>query len=190
MAKNDYHNSSDTSLLLHLKSGSHSAYTEIYNRYFYLMFVFAYKKLSDEDLAKDFVQELFIKLWSKRETLSETGKLSSYLYISIRSRILDYFTHQKVENKYLHFLKDYQLTKYEKTDHLVREKELADYIDKQIQSLPKKMRQVFKLSRKENLSHTEIAERLDITENNVSQHLSNALNIFRIKFGKMLTLIF
>lgn len=154
------------------------------------MFVFAYKKLNDEDLSKDFVQELFINLWNKRATISETGKLSSYLYISIRSRILDYFTHQKVENKYLEFLKNYQLTKYEKTDHLVREKELADYIEKQIQSLPKKMRQVFELSRKENLSHTEIAERLDITENNVSQHLSNALKIFRIKFGKMLTLIF
>ena len=180
----------DQELLIRLKNGSHSAYTEIYNRYFYLMFSFAYKKLNDEDLAKDFVQELFINLWNKRATLSETGKLSSYLYISIRSRMLDYFTHQKVENKYLDFLKSYQHTKYEKTDHLVREKELADYIDKQIQSLPKKMRQVFELSRKEHFSHAEIAEQLDITENNVSQHLSNALKIFRVKFGKMLTLIF
>ncbi|RZJ65191.1 MAG: RNA polymerase sigma-70 factor [Flavobacterium sp.] len=181
---------SDQELLIRLKNGSHSGYTEIYNRYFSLMYAFAYRKLKDEDLAKDFFQELFVSLWNKRETLSETGKLSSYLCISIRSRILDYFTRQKVENKYIDFLKNYQLTKYEKTDHLLREKELADYIDKQIQSLPKKMRQVFELSRKENLGHTEIAEQLDITENNVSQHLSNALKIFRIKFGKMLTQIF
>ena len=185
-----YQTLSDTELLIQLKNGNHSAYTEIYNRYFYLMLTFAYKKLRDEELAKDFVQELFINLWNKRESLSESGKLSSYLYISIRSRILDYFAHQKVKTKYLDFLKNYQITTNEQTDHLIREKELSKYIEKEIQGLPRKMRQVFELSRKENLNHTEIAERLEITENNVSQHLSNALKIFRIKLGNIVPLIF
>ncbi|KLT67110.1 RNA polymerase sigma factor [Pedobacter sp. BMA] len=179
----------DSELLIQLKNGNHSAYTEIYDRYFYLMFTFAYKKLRDEELAKDFVQELFITLWNKRESLSERGKLSSYLYISIRSRILDHFAHQKVESKYLDFLKSYQIKTNEQTDHLIREKELGKYIDKEIQRLPRKMRQVFELSRKENLSHTEIAKRLEITENNVSQHLSNALKIFRIKLGNIFPLL-
>jgi len=181
---------SDTELLIQLKNGSHSAYTEIYNRYFNLMFIFAYKKIRDEDLSKDFVQELFINLWNKRETLSENGKLSSYLYISIRSKILDYFAHQKVQTKYLDFLKNYQITTNEQTDHSLREKELGKYIDMEIQALPKKMRKVFELSRKENLSHTEIAQKLQITENNVSQHLSNALKIFRVKLGNIIPLIF
>jgi len=181
---------SDTKLLTQLKSGNHSAYNEIYNRYFDLMFIFAYKKLRDEELSKDFAQELFVSLWNKRDSLSENGKLSSYLYISIRSRIFDYFAHQRVETKYLDFLKNYQITSSEPTDHLIREKELAQYIEKEIQRLPRKMRQVFELSRKENLSHTEIAQRLKITENNVSQHLSNALKIFKIKLGDILSLIF
>ncbi|AZI24144.1 RNA polymerase sigma-70 factor [Pedobacter sp. G11] len=180
----------DHKLLTLLKKGSHSAYTEIHNRYFELMFIFAFKKLKDEDLSKDFVQDLFVNLWNKRETLSENGKLSSYLYISIRSRIFDYFAHQKVQIKYLDFLKNYQLKTNEPTDHLIREKELDRYIEQEILRLPKKMRQVFELSRKENLSHTEIAERLEITENNVSQHLSNALKIFRIKLGKIIPLLF
>jgi RNA polymerase sigma-70 factor (family 1) len=172
----------DIQLMHLLIEGDHAAYTEIYNRYYYLMFVFAYKKLRDEDLSKDFVQELFATLWHKRENLSETGKLCSYLYISIRSRILDFFAHQKVEHKYFAFLKDYQISTSEQTDHLVREKQLQRYIEKEIEMLPKKMRHIFQLSRMEYLTHREIAQRLDTTEHNISKQIANALKIFRRKF--------
>jgi len=60
----------ETDLIAQLKKGSVTAFNEIYNRCFQLMFVFAYKKLRDEDLARDFVQELFTKLWLKREKIS------------------------------------------------------------------------------------------------------------------------
>ncbi|MFF5380782.1 RNA polymerase sigma factor [Pedobacter suwonensis] len=176
-----YQTLSDTELLIQLKNGNHSAYTAIYNRYFYLMFTFAYKKLRDEELAKDFVQELFINLWNKRELLSESGKLSSYLYISIRSRMLDYFAHQKVQTKYLDFLKNYQIKTYDKTDYLVREKELNKYIEKEVQALPSKMKQIFELSRKKHLTHKEIAIKLNTSEHNISKQIANALKIFRAK---------
>ncbi|WP_316800218.1 RNA polymerase sigma-70 factor [Pedobacter frigidisoli] len=180
---------SDYDLSVLIRNGNHSAYTEIYNRYFYLMFIFAFKKLQDEELAKDFVQELFINLWTKRESLSETGKLSSYLYIIIRSRMLDYFAHQKVRNKYVDFLKSYQQTSDERTDHLIREKDLAKYIDEQIQTLPRKMRQVFELSKKDHLSNREIAQKLKISESNVSSQLANTLKILRTKFGSIISIL-
>lgn len=186
----NYKTLSDTELLFQLKSGDHSAYTKIYNRYFYLMFIFANKKLQDEELTKDFVQDLFSNLWNKRESLSETGKLSSYLYISIRSRILDYFAHQKVENKYLDFLRNYNFGCYEKTDHLIREKELSLYIEKQFQTLPKRTRLIFELSRKEHLSHKEIAKKLETSEHNVTKQIANALKAFRAKLTCLLPLIF
>jgi len=176
-----YSKISDNELISFLKKGDERAYTEIYNRYFELMFLFAFKKLEDEDLAKDFVQELFLNLWNKREGILEEGKLSSYLYIYLRSRLFDYFAHQKVENKYIEFLKTYQISTYESTDHLIREQELIKYIEKQIQALPKKMRRIFELSRKEHLSHKEIADKLNISENNVSSQIHGALKIFKAK---------
>lgn len=179
----------DSELVIHLKNGNHSAYSEIYNRYFFLMFIFAFKKLQDEELSKDFVQEMFINLWSKRGSISEKGKLSSYLYISMRSRILDYFAHQKVQHKYIDFLKTYQSTADEKTDYLIREKELSIYINKQIQSLPPKMRHIFELSRKENLSNQEIAQKLKISESNVSSQIANTLKILRTKFGNIIAVL-
>lgn len=186
----NYTSFTDSELLIQLKIGNHSAYTEVYHRYYYLIFLFAFKKLRDEELTKDFVQELFVNLWNKKDNLSENGNLSSYLYITVRSRILDYFAHQKVEHKYLDFLRTYQISTYEKTDHLIREKELSSYIEKEIQALPRKMRQIFELSRKEHLTHKEIAERLETSEHNISKQIANALKIFRTKFSSIIPFIF
>lgn len=176
-------NKSDKELIIFLKEGSQQAYTEIFSRYYRLMFIFAYKKFRDEELAKDFVQELFSRLWEKRETLYPEGNLAQYLYISLRSRIFGYFAHQKVASKYIDFLAGFTEATAEQADHLVREKQLSNYIDRQIAGLPKKMREVFELSRKEYLSHGEIAKKLGTTESNVSHHIINALKILRTKLG-------
>ncbi|RYZ87948.1 MAG: sigma-70 family RNA polymerase sigma factor [Proteobacteria bacterium] len=176
-------NNSDKELIIFLKDGSQQAYTEIFSRYYRLMFVFAYKKLRDEDLAKDFVQELFFRLWEKREMLYPEGNLAQYLYISLRSRMFGYFEHQKVASKYIDFLAGFAEANSEQADHLVREKQLSDYIDRQIEGLPKKMREVFELSRKEHLSHGEIAKKLGTTQSNVSHHINNALKILGTKLG-------
>lgn len=180
----DFKTLSDNELITLLKEGKETAYTQIYDRYYYLMFVFAYKKLRDKEIAKDFVQELFIKLWEKRESIREDGNLAQYLYISLRSRIIDFFIHEKVHHKYLDFLKDYvNENRSEYTDHLIREKQLAIYIENQIQLLPKKMKIIFELSRKGNLTNREIANELSTTESNVSHQISNALKILRKKLN-------
>lgn len=185
------HNLSDTELIALLKEGESTAYTQIYNRYFQLMFVFAYKKLRDEELAKDFVQELFEKLWAKRDTILSDGNLAQYLYISLRSRILDYFAHRKVQSKYVDFLAGFVGQEVvEATDYLVREKQLAAYIEMQVEKLPLKMRQVFELSRKEHLSNREIAAQLGTSESNVSQHISGAVKILKSKLNSIFLLFF
>ncbi len=69
------------------------------------------------------------------------------------------------------------------TGHRVRENDLKAYIEKEIQALPPKMKQIFELSRKAHLSHKEIAEKLDTSENNVSTQITNALRILRTKIG-------
>jgi len=137
----------DTNLINHLKKGSIGAYTKLYNKYFQLLFVFAYKKIRDEELAKDMVQELFIRLWERRENISETKNFSAYLYVAIRNTVFDYFTHQKVANKYIEFLGNYlPNSRIVEADYKIREKQLAEYIERQIQTLPVKMRRIFELN--------------------------------------------
>ncbi|WP_293297333.1 RNA polymerase sigma factor [Pedobacter sp. UBA4863] len=178
-----YQNLSDNELIILLNDGDAIAFTEIYNRYHQLMLVFAHRKLKDEELAKDVVQELFANIWHKRTSLSESGNLGAYLYISLRSRIFDYFAHQKVEGKYLQSLKAFILEGTTGTDHPIREKQLSEYIEKQIQKLPAKMRRAFDMSRRQHLSYREIAEELGTTESNVSHHINNALKILKTRLN-------
>lgn len=186
-----YQNLSDNELVSFLRDGDAAAYTEIYDRYFELMFVFAYKKLQDEELAKDFVQDLFTKLWANAQDLKLEGNLAQYLYISLRSRIVDYFAHLKVQAKYVDFLAGFSEGRMvAQTDHLIRQKQLAAYIDMQIAQLPAKMREVFELSRKEHLSNREIAQRLGTSESSVSQHINGAVKILKTKINFFLLLFF
>lgn len=180
----DYQNHQEKELISQLKMGNANSYTEIYDRYFRLMFVFAYKKLRDEDLAKDFVQELFTDIWNKRAELLEDKIFASFLYTSLRYKILNHFAHLKVENKFVDFLAYQSKFASEHSDYLIRDKQLSEYIEKQIQSLPKKMRRIFELSRKDHLSHKEIALVVNTSEHTVSKQISNALKIIKTKVGR------
>jgi len=168
---------SDNELIQLLKASDHTAYTEIYHRYFYLILAHAYKKLRDENLAKDVVQDIFANLWFRREHNLPTSNLQGYLYIAARNKIFDLFAHQQVQSKYIDSLNEFLNTHSSvPTDHLVRENQLKAYIEKEIQGLTPKMR-------KDNLSHKEIAEKLGTSENNVSTQITTALRILRTKLG-------
>jgi len=186
-----YSSLSDNELINLLKESDHSAYNEIYHRYFYQTYVHAYKKLRDEEQAKDIVQDVFAALWFKREHNLPTSNLPGYLFTAVRNKIFDLFAHQQVKSKYIESLQVF-MTKQtsEPTDHLIRENDLKAYIEKEIQTLPPKMKRIFEMSRKENLSHKEIAEQLNVSENNVSKQVNNALRALRTKLGIIVCITF
>lgn len=175
---------SDNDLLQLLKESDHSAYTEIYHRYFNVLYIHACKKLQNEDQAKDVVQEVFTTLWIKRDFDVQVKNLAAYLFTATRNRIFDLYAHEKVATKYLDSLADfYANTHSVPTDHRIRENNMKVYIRQQINALPPKMRKVFKMSRMEELSYKEIAEQLHTSENNVSKQVNNALKVLRTKLS-------
>lgn len=176
-----YHTYSDLELMGFISQDDELAFAEIYHRYKGVLFLHAYRMLGDEDEAKDILQELFTVLWTKRNNIILNNSLSSYLYGSVRNRIFDFIAHKKVEKRYITSLTDF-LTEGECiTDHRVREKELSSLIEKEVSLLPPKMREVFELSRKKNLSYKEIADELHISDKTVKKQVNNALNILRKK---------
>jgi len=186
-----YKHLSDIELLNLLKESDHAAYTEIYNRYFYLLYTHAYKKLRDEEQAKDVIHDLFTSLWIKREFDLKKKNLAGYLYTATRNKIFDMFAHDQVKEKYIDSLNDFlESAKSVPTDYRIREKELSAYIEREIQKMPAKMRQIFEMSRKQQLSHKEIAEITKTSENNVSTQVNNALRILRTKLGLIAHLYF
>ncbi|MFC0514640.1 RNA polymerase sigma-70 factor [Mucilaginibacter angelicae] len=189
MANYKIHN--DNLLFELLQDSDHLAYNEIFRRYFQLIFVHAYKKVRDEQLAKDVVQEVFAGLWFKRESMQIGSNLAGYLFTAVRNRIFDLFAHERVKGKYVESLGDFMDNcRGVPADYQVREREMAAYIEKQVAALPPKMRRIFELSRKDFLSHREIAEELGTSQANVSKQLSNALRILRAKLGMFISFFF
>lgn len=186
----DYNNFTDQELIILLKNGNHSAYTEIYHRYKQLLYTHAYQRLRNEQEVDDIIHELFTALWIKRETLVFKTNLAGYLYTAVRNRILDYIAHQKVQSNYISSFATFIKQSENITDFLLREKQLKVLIDKEIAALPTKMREVFELSRKENLSHEEISIRLGITKKTVKSQVNNALKILRTKLSLVVWLYF
>jgi len=184
-----YQSFTDQTLLTLLRQGDKEAYTVIYDRYKNLLYNHAYRKLGDPEEVKDVLQELFTNLWNKRADIPVAANLSGYLYAGIRNRVLNLLSHKEVENKYLTSIQRVTPEEDYSTDLAIREKEMADLIQKEIDQLPPKMREVFLLSRKENLSHQEIAGQLSISEQTVAKQVTNALRILRVRLGSLIILL-
>jgi len=183
-----YSSFSDVELTELLKTDDSVAYTVIYNRYFHTLYLHAFQKLNNKQEAQDVVHELFAQLWNKRRELNISNNLIGYLYTGIRNKILDQFCRQQVKDKYINSLQGFLESNYNITDHRIREKQLTELINKGIADLPEKMREIFELSRKNALSHKQIATQLNLSEQTVKKQINNALRILRTKLGTMLFL--
>jgi|GEM_PF-106603 len=180
---NQYKILSDDELVCLLEEGDSKAYAETYQRYWAILFRHARKMLQNDDEAKDVVQDLFAALWTKRTELNLTGSLSSYLYSATRYKVFDLIDKNKVRSHYLASLDEYIQEGNYSADDSIREKQLAILIEKEVSMLPSKMREVFELSRKNNLSYKEIALKMDISDQTVKKQIHNAIKILRPKFG-------
>ncbi len=177
---------SDQELGSLLKNGDQQAYTEIYNRYSAILLIHACTRLQDEEEAKDLIHELFLCLWNKKDTLYFKTSLKGYLYTAVQNRVLDKIAHRKVKTAYAASLQQFLDQGNWITDECIREKELSGLIDREIASLPDKMRQIFEFSRKNHFTHREISDILNISEETVKKQVYNALKILKIRLTSFL----
>ncbi|SHE48688.1 RNA polymerase sigma factor [Pedobacter caeni] len=171
----------DSNLVACLLTGDELAFAEIYSRYKTVLFLHARRMLQDDEQARDIVQEIFTTIWIKKEELRVSTSLKSYLFSSVKHKILNLLLHQKHVEKHMQsMLRIYNVGSFS-TDLALQEKELAQLIEAEIQNLPARMREVFVLSRREELSNKEIAERMGIAEETVKKQIVYALKILRLK---------
>ncbi|MBB5439393.1 RNA polymerase sigma-70 factor (ECF subfamily) [Pedobacter sp. AK017] len=183
-----YSTYTDEALVVLLKQGDELAYAQIYDRYWPLLFRFSRRMLQNDEDAGDVVQDIFVMIWSKSQSLELKVSLNSFLYASVRNRILKHFEKTKVRSSYLKSLETFIDRGEEITDHTIREQELAKLIEREINLLPLKMREIFLLSRTANMSYKEIAEQLNISELTVKKQVSNALKILKLKLGSLFSI--
>ncbi|SEO05815.1 RNA polymerase sigma-70 factor, ECF subfamily [bacterium A37T11] len=169
----------DKQLLEQMHQGDHRAFTELYNRYWPVLWRYASQAMKSQEDAQDIVQEVFATLWEKRNTIQISQSLQAYLYRSVLNRVIDQSHKTKYAATYLHDLKaTYQEGDYT-TDNLIHEKELIQKFEAGLNELPTKMRTIFEQSRLEQKTHQEISDELGISRDNVNRQIKNALIVLK-----------
>jgi RNA polymerase sigma-70 factor, ECF subfamily len=173
-------------ILEELRHDSRSAFEYVFKTYYASLCRYAEEILKDPQQSEDVVISLFLIIWDTRHKLTIHTSLNSYLYRSTYNACMNVLRKKKTEDKYRDFCihhsdssktNDYGSSSYPLSD--IVEKEMFDRIRMVIDSFSPQCKKIFLLSRVENYSHHEIAEKLDISVNTVKVHISNALRIIR-----------
>jgi RNA polymerase sigma-70 factor (family 1) len=163
-----------------LRDGNEPAFTEIYNRYWNKLYYIAYKLLKDTDSAEEIVQEVFLVLWKKRESLV-IQSLTQYLAAMTRYSV------------YRHCAKEKQLKENENALGVLSAGDIAEIdVDNKIlleiilnlsNKLPEKCRLVFQYNKLQDMSLADVAEQLNISQKTAEGHLTKALRTIRGSLG-------
>lgn len=152
------------------------AFSIIYDRYWSKLFHYALNVLEDKTVCEDIVQEVFVSLWQKSDSL-KIDNLSAYLFQSVKFQIFNYLRNGKIAQRHLEritFLQSHNDTE----EHLVA-KELESELTRLIDRLPERCRQIFLLSRFEHRSNQEIALQLGLSVQTVKNQITKALAFLR-----------
>ena len=157
------------------RSGIRDAHTlsfeEVYQEYWSKLYVYSFRILQDKNVCEDLIQEIFLSFWKKRDTLN-VENLSAYLFQSLRFQIYKYYRDTKLET--LDIEKFSNFVSVNTTDELLNLEDTKMLINGYLNKLPKRCREIFYLSRFKNLSHKEIAEELNISNQTVKNQISIA----------------
>lgn len=159
----------------------HNSFVSYYESYFPLLYLHALRMLDDREEAKDVVQEVFFKIWDKRNEISIKESVKSYLYKSTRNAVLDKIASRKISEKHKENMKSFSTKTVEIEDEAQIARNLSASIDAEIDKLPPQMRLIFQLSRIEEQSHKEIASQLNISANTVKTQIARALKALKLK---------
>lgn len=154
-------------------------FSELFNLYYEELCRIVYPILKDAHAAEDIVQDVFAKVWLRKEELTVTTNYKAYLYKAVVFRALDYLRKQKNTLKVKEELTVIHTQAYHEPDSAMEEVQLLKAIDSVIEKMPENMRIIFHLSRFSNLKNREIAEQLSISIKTVESNISKALKLMR-----------
>ncbi|MDX1426299.1 MAG: RNA polymerase sigma-70 factor, partial [Salegentibacter mishustinae] len=164
---------SDQQLLAKLRNGNETVFPLIFDRYWKRLYSYAFKIYRDDKVCEDIVQEIFISLWEKASE-SQILNLEAYLLRSVKYRVANHIRSLKFSSSQEEILESIP---YPSNSVLSLEyQEFENEILSKVKQLPPRCREIFVLSRFDNYSNSEIAQKLNISIRTVEKQISNALS--------------
>jgi RNA polymerase sigma-70 factor (family 1) len=171
-----------------MKLGNSKAYDFLMNSFYQKLCGYAYTLSHEHAAAEDIVQNVFVKVWSNKKNINTSFSIKSYLYKSVYNEFINQYRKNKpvffLEKKYLESVDLVVENSNENLDKLLQ------LVDKEINELPSKCREIFILNKKEGLTHIEISEHLNISIKTIEGHMTRAFKILRNKLHNKVKTIF
>ncbi len=166
-----------------LINGDQSALEELFNYYYPRLYNFSKSFLKIEEGIDDILQEVFIKIWQNRESIKKPDTFNSYIFTITKNLLLNELRRKLSDSKTKSEIQNRSLAEEYHQFEQIEFKELKEKLDFEIENLPEKQKEIFILSRKEGLSHKEIAEKLKISTKTVEYHIRQSINILKNKIS-------
>lgn len=168
--------------LIAVRNGEKQAFEHVYIEFSDMLYHLCLQYVNDKSAAEEIVQDAFVKLWEVRGGVRDDLSIRNYLYTITKNNCLMHLRKEQTINRNIKELKYIEMQfNYEAmtamADDIVQFDELKELMDEAIEALPDKLKDVFLLSRVEELKYREIAEQLDISVKTVEARMSKALTI-------------
>ena len=169
-----------------LREGNESAFEQVFKEYYKRLHAYGYTFVKDDETAEEIVQNVFCRIWEKKDQLNTDGSIKSYLYRAVHSESLNYLKHHKVRAKYEQYYTGHMSEEYDYSSRKMETSELEGHIQKAMSELPAQCRIIFHLSRFEHLKYQQIAGQLGISVKTVENQMGKALKLMRLKLVEFL----
>ncbi|WP_199141681.1 RNA polymerase sigma-70 factor [Pedobacter sp. ASV12] len=171
-------------ILLQIADGSQAAFAQLFKHYHRYVFAFAKKITHSQELAGEIVQDIFLKLWLKRETLGTIENFGAYLNRTVRNtsfNVLRQLAHHAKLNLKLSLAQtELEESTNKELDYRETKRLLSDALD----TLSAQQRTVYRLCHQEGLKYAEAAEKMNISPQTVHEYMKLALKKIRFHFKK------
>jgi len=168
---------------------SEPEFKEVYSRSWKRLYGIAYSYLREKAAAQELVQEVFIKLWQKRDELAHVNNLDAYLFRSMKYKVYEYFDRLASQER----LKKHSLENFQEeihpTEEVIAYEETLDMINQELEKLPVTTRTIFRMSRFERYSNKEIARQMHVSAKAVEYHISQASKRLRLRLSHTLLFV-
>lgn len=176
----------DKLLLDKFQKGDSEAFAKLYETYAPFLVNFASSKLYSLELARDIIQDVFVSLWENRTTLNITTNLKTFLFSAVRYKIIDHIRKNYTRSEYAEMMKRLTFDIHVNLQKQLEDKDLLDCINQSVEKMPDRVKEIYKLSRHDNKTISEIASSLNLSEQTVKNQLTTALNFLRKKFPQLI----
>lgn len=171
----------DHLLLERCHEGNQIAYNVLFNRYFESIFSYALKFIRDRSIAEELAMDVLFRLWQRRTFIASDTNLPAYLFTSVKNALADHW--RKKELTTVTLLEGEITLQSRPADYQLNTSELKHLYQLSVETLSPQSREVFKLSREEEMTYPQIAQKMNISINTVKGHMVAALKGMRLKLA-------